>query len=350
MPRFLDAVTATVLATLSCSSPEAQNSASQAGSSASGRTSQARSSGSASTAPSTAAGPAPAAADAGSPPAPASKPASVLEQVQQGAPAGTKVSAVELKVNGIELFVVSDRASGPGDASAADRLVGVVGGLGGKVLEGNELVRAAIAGKPDAATLARVALRVAQHEGEVLDRPINAEQRKAKVRPPRIAGKALVFWVWTMGVPRMLELGKLDRTTGALDIAVPPALRGAAITTAMIALADANVEIDASAIQMLAAACAEPKVKAALVSALGNHPRTETRAELADVAHKCGPDAIQPLIHTMEHDRAAQVRSRAATALGRIGDGRARPSLGKASKSEDANLAWAAKKALEKLQ
>jgi HEAT repeat protein len=44
------------------------------------------------------------------------------------------------------------------------------------------------------------------------------------------------------------------------------------------------------------------------------------------------------------------VRSRAATALGRVGDKRARPALAKAAKSEDANLSWAANNALKKLE
>jgi HEAT repeat protein len=51
----------------------------------------------------------------------------------------------------------------------------------------------------------------------------------------------------------------------------------------------------------------------------------------------------------MQHDRSAMVRSEAASALGRTGDPRARPALAKAARSDDANLAWAAKNALAKL-
>jgi hypothetical protein len=259
-----------------------------------------------------------------------------------------KVSAVDLKLSGIELFVLSDPSPAPDGTRIADRLVGVAT-AGGKVVEGNELMRAVIAVKPDPRTLARIALQVAQHDAELLEAATSAEQRKVKVKPPRFAGKALVFWVSTRGTPRRLEQGKVDRTTGGIEIAVPPALRAAAITSALVALVDPNAAIDLSAIRMLAGACGEPRVKSALVRSLANHSQVEIRAAIADVLHKCGPDAIQPLINSMEQDRAL-VRSRAATALGRIGDGRARPALGKASKSDDANLAWAAKNALGKLK
>jgi hypothetical protein len=263
-----------------------------------------------------------------------------------------KASPSELKVSGIELFVLSDARPAADGTRISDRLVGVTAGrvvAGGNVVEGIELVRAVIAAKPDPRTLARVALQVAQYDAEILETASTAEQRKAKVQPPRFAGKALVFWVSTKGTPRRLEQARLDRTTGSLDIAVPPALRAAAITGALVALVDPNAGIDVGALRMLAGACGEARVKGALVSSLANHPRVETRGAIADVLHRCGPDAIQPLINAMEQDRAL-VRSRAASALGRIGDGRARPALGKAAKSEDANLAWAAKNALGKLK
>jgi HEAT repeat protein len=86
-----------------------------------------------------------------------------------------------------------------------------------------------------------------------------------------------------------------------------------------------------------------------LLRALGSLPRPETRAAIADVAHKCGAAAVPPLIDAMENDKSRMVRPRAASALGRIGDGRARPALAKAARSEDANLVWAANNALKKL-
>jgi hypothetical protein len=346
MPRVLDVLTVTVLGlSLACSSDEGRGTGSAAGSAVPQPTGTTP----ATTTPATPVEKAPAAVAPATPDtAPAAAAGSALEQVQKAAP-GMKASPAELKVTGIELFVVSDAKPAPDGTRIADKIVGVVGGAGGKIVEGNELVRAVLAARPDPTTLARVALQVAQYDAEILEAPTTAEQRKAKVRPPRFVGKALVFWVSTLGVPRRVEQGKLDRTTGAFDIAVPPALRAGAITSALVALVDPNIAIDQSAIRMLAGACADPRVKNALLTSLAGHPHLETRAALADVLHHCGPDAIQPLSTAMQQDRAL-VRSRAATGLGRIGDGRARPALGKATKSDDANLAWAAKNALGKLK
>jgi len=332
MPRLIHVISAGALALAACDSPKAQPGGEQAGSA--GKTSQAGSA------------PAPAPAP---PPLPAqARPTTVLAQVQQSAPSGAHVAAADLAVTGVELFVVSEGKPGaPDGGDFGGRLVGVTGGLGGKILD---LMRVVIEGKPAARTLARIALWIAQHEGEILDTPKTPEQRKAKVRPPRLAGNTLVFWVWTTGLPRMLEKATLDRSTGALDLAVPPALRGAAIASAIAALVDVNVAIDVRALQMLAAACSQPRVQAALMRALGSHPREATRAAIADVAHKCGDAAIGPLSDLMEHDSSRMVRPHAASALGRIGDGRARPSLAKAARSEDANLSWAANNALKKLR
>src|SRR5262245_9109204 len=106
-------------------------------------------------------------------PLPPPKPTSVLEQVQQSAPE-MRVAAAELTVPGLELFALTDGKAAANDDVQA-KLVGVAGGLGGKILEGRELVRAAIEGKPDRKTLARVALWVAQDDGEVLEAPHSRE-------------------------------------------------------------------------------------------------------------------------------------------------------------------------------
>jgi hypothetical protein len=283
-------------------------------------------------------------------PPPAPKPTTVLEQVQHSAPAGARVAPADITVSGIELFVVTDPRPVPDGEYAGGTLVGVVGGLGGKRLEGPDLLRAVIDGKPDRKTLARIALRVAQSDGELLDTPTDDEQRRAKVRPPTIARTALVFWVLTTEVPRILERGKLDLKTGALELSPLPISHDKAIENAITSLTGVSVSMHARAARALADACAEPRPKAALLSALGTHPRAESRAAVADAVHKCGADAVGPLIDAMEHDKSALVRSRAASALGKVGDKRATPALAKAAKSEDANLVWAANNALKKLQ
>ena len=333
MPRLIDVVWASALAAASCDSHKPENTGGQAG--------QAGQAGS---------------SDHGTPsdarpaPPPVSPPTSVLEQVQRAAPPGGRAVAADITVAGVELFVLTDGKPVPDGEYAGGTLVGVAGGLGGKILDGRELVKAVIAGKPDKKTLARVALRVAQSDAELLDAPSDDEQRKAKVRPPTIARNALVFWVRTTNVPRLLERGKLDLTTGALELTDLPISHARAIENAIASLTGVSVSMHAKSARTLAEACDDPKAKAALLSALGTHPRAESRAEVADVVHKCGADAVEPLVDTMEHDKSAMVRSRAASALGRLGDKRARPALAKAAKSEDANLSWAAGNALKKLQ
>jgi hypothetical protein len=269
----------------------------------------------------------------------------VVEQVQQAAPAGARVTPAGLTVPGVELFAVSEgKASDDGS-----KLVGVVGGLGGKVLDGTDLVRAVIAAKPRVTVLAQVALRAAQQDAEVLGEATTAEQRKAKVRAPRVADSSLAFWVWTSGSPRMLEKATLDLASGALALSVPPSSHGTAVTSAINALTSLDVAIDPRALQLLAASCAEPRVRTALLRVMSTHPRAETRAAIIDSIHKCGAPAVGPLVDALEHDKSAMVRPHAAAALGRIGDGRARPALAKAARGEDANVAWAANNALKKI-
>jgi hypothetical protein len=326
--RLIDALAACVLAA-SCSSPKEQSAGGSAGS-----------------APSKPAGSAAGSAVTPPTPPPQPKPASAAEQVQQATPPGTRVTPAGLTVPGVELFVVSDGKAGedPG------KLVGVIGGVGGQLLDGTELTRAVIEAKPPARTLALVALRVAQQDAQILDKATTAEQRKAKVRAPQVAGNALAFWVLTQGAPPLLERATLDLATGALQLSVPRSSHGIAVTSAINALTDINVPIDPRALQLLAASCAEPKVQAALLRVMGTHPRAETRAAIIDSVHRCGAPAVGPLVDAMEHDKSAMVRPHAATALGRIGDGRARPALAKAARGEDANVAWAANNALKKIR
>ncbi|HEX7843725.1 MAG TPA: HEAT repeat domain-containing protein [Kofleriaceae bacterium] len=279
-------------------------------------------------------------------PVPKPRPASVFEQVLQWAPAGAQVVPADLRVPGIELFLLT----AADDQVAPAGLVGVAGGVGGEILEGRELVRAAIDGKADKKTLAQLALGVAGDDSELLDAPKTREQQQARVGPPQVAHGALVFWVWTADVPRMVERARLDLTTGALEIEPPKLSHEVVISNAITTLGSPNASRHAVAIRTLAASCAEPRPRQALLAALANHPRVKTRLAVADEAHKCGAAAVDALITAMAQDKAGQVRSQAASSLGRIGDDRARPALAKAARGEDANLAWAAKNALGKLK
>lgn len=282
-------------------------------------------------------------------PAPVAKPASSLAQIQAWAPRGSKVAAVDLKATGVELFGVTIEKPTDEDFPAG-RLVGVVGGAGGKIVEGRALVSAVAQGKADAATLARLAMWNAQDDGELLTAAITADQRKAKVGPPALHGTTLVFWVWTTDEPRILERGSADLTTGGVELGPLPVKPDIMISNAIRTLLGPSVRRHVGAIQVLAALCTNPRARQSLLAALSSHPRDRTRAAVADELHKCGAAMVDPLIYSMDNDKSAMVRTRAASALGRVGEGRARPALAKAARSEDANLVWAAKNALGKLK
>lgn len=281
--------------------------------------------------------------------APVAKPASALAQIEAWAPKGSKVLAADLKVTGVELFAVT--VDKPTDEDfPAGALVGVVGGAGGKIVEGRELISAAAQGKADATTLARVAMWNAGDDGDLLTAAGNAEQRKAKVGPPAIKGTTLTFWVWTTDEPRILERGSADLSTGGVELGPLPVKPDIMISNAIKTLLGPSVRRHVAAIEVLAALCTNPRARQSLLAALSSHPRDRTRAAVIDAVHKCGAAAVDPLIYAMENDKSAMVRTRAASALGRVGEGRARPALAKAARSEDANLVWAAKNALGKLK
>ena len=343
MPRFFALISASLVAA-ACSSHSSQGSGSAAGSAGSG------SAGSGSAGASGSAGSAVAAAGGSGSAAPAAKPASTLVQVQAQAPDGSKVVAAGVDVPGIDLFLVTEPRPSPDDEGLPPKVVGVIGGPGGKLADGRDLVRAAIEAKPAPRVLAQVALWVAGDDGDLIDAPKSREQRKAKIGPPAIAGNALGFWVLTTDVPRMIEHGKLDLGNALLDLALQSLPPKQAISNAMLTLGSSQVSRHVTAIRTLAAACSDARARQALLAALTNHPRIKTRVAVADEAHRCGAPAVGTLVTAMEQDKAGQVRAQAAVALGRIGDPRARPSLAKAVRGDDANLAYAAGNALKKIK
>ncbi len=280
----------------------------------------------------------------------APRPASTQEQVQRSAPADARVAPAGLTVPGLDLFLVSDGKPAPEDEGLPPRVVGVAGGAGGALLEGRDLVRAVIEHAPaDRKAIAQVALWVAQDDGAILDAAKTPAQRKARVGPPAVTGGTLGFWVLTTDLTPEVEHGQLDLSNGLLDLQPLPLPPQLAIDHAIITLGSVAVSRHVAAIRTLAAACADPRARQALLGALASHPRIKARAAIADEAHRCGPDAVGALINAMEQDRSALVRRQAAAALGRIGDARARPALAKAARGEDANLAWTAGNALKKI-
>lgn len=285
----------------------------------------------------------------GSQAAAAPKPASTLEQVQREAPADAQVAPAGVAVSGVDLFLVSDGKPAPEDEGLPPRVVGVSGGAGGALLEGRDLVRAVIQAKADPKVIAQVALWVAQDDGAILDKAKTPEQRKAKVGPPAVTGGKLGFWVLTTDPKPQVEHGQLDLGNGLLELQPLPLPQKLAIDRAMITLGSEKLSRHTAAIRTLAAVCADSRARQALLGALASHPRIKARAVAADEAHRCGATAVDALVNAMERDRSALVRRQAASALGRIGDARARPALAKAARGEDANLAWTAGNALKKI-
>jgi HEAT repeats len=279
-------------------------------------------------------------------------PQSTLEQVQRWAPKVHTVAPAGVTVPGIDIFMVSPPAGMvPADGVRSYAIVGVSGGPGGKLLEREELLRAAGAATQDASTLARLAMLVYRKEGELLATAATDEQRKVGIEAPAIVEGAVEFWVWTTGVGRTLVRGRLELATGVLDYGPPVPGQDEAVAKAIAALAGTAAAMHAPALKTLGGACASlGKARRALLGALASHPRDDTRGAAAAAAGACGSAAFDPLLQAMEHDKSAAVRSKAASALGVLGDGRARPALERAAKSGSPELQQAAKQALGKLK
>lgn len=253
---------------------------------------------------------------------------------------------MEGEVPGVALFLATD-SKPPVDEDGASVLAAVVGG---NVVGGEALLRAVIDAKASEAALAKVALAVAQRSGDVLDKATTPEQKKAKVGKPATKDGVFSFWVLTMEVPRSLERATVELATGKLALRPAPQSPKEAVSRAMASLAGPTTARHAAAARVLADLCKEPRAEQALLSVLSNHARMRTRVAVVAEIHRCGPSVVSPVVNAMEHDASPVVRTEAAMALGRIGASSARPALAKAARSEDANLAWAAKNALGKIK
>lgn len=86
-----------------------------------------------------------------------------------------------------------------------------------------------------------------------------------------------------------------------------------------------------------------------LISALKNKPAHIRRMVCDDLARTGDKRAVEPLIHTLQHDEDVIARKNAAQALAKLGDERAAEPLRKAMEDEDEEVRKAAVRALEKL-
>ena len=282
-------------------------------------------------------------------PTQSSMPKTTLEQVERAYP-HSEIGRFQIAVPGVELFTLSSDRPVPQDAESLPPIVAIAGGVGSPILEGLEVTRAAIKATKDPETLARIAMAVERQGGELLAAPKNDEQKRANVGPPTIDGNTLTFWIWTSGVGRMLRFARVDLSSGAFAFAAPPGARNDRIPRAIEGLASTSVSLHDLAIETLSAACAtDDKARTALLDAAAHHKREGTRASAVDASPACGTAAIETLIQVLEHDASSSVRWKAAKALGKIGDSKAKPALEKAAKSSDADVSAEARDALEKL-
>jgi HEAT repeat protein len=283
-------------------------------------------------------------------PTPPSTAKTTLEQIKRAYPR-SNVGPTEITVPGVELFALSSDQPVVLDKENLPTIVAIAGGVGSPILEGRDVTRAVIKATKDPEVLARVAMAVEQQGGELLTAPKNDEQKRLNVGPPAVNGNAVTFWIWTSGVGRMLRYAKLDLATGELAFPPEPGARDERIPRAIEGLASTSLSLQDRAIETLAAACATNEAaKAALLDAAAHHKREDTRAGAVDASPACGAAAIDTLVQILEHDASSKVRWKAAKALGKIGDAKARPALEKAAKSSDSDVKAEATEALEKLK
>ena len=280
-----------------------------------------------------------------------SAPKTTLEQVQQ-AYRGARVSRAEINVPGVELFQVMRDRVVPQDADNLPTIVAITSGVGSPMLSGRDAMRAVINGTKDPMVLAQAAMAIERRGGELLTAPKNDEQTKQNVGPPVLDGNTVTFWIWTSGVGRMLEHAKVDLTTGAFDyIAGPAPTQDEKIAKAIEWMRSTSRSYHSHALEVLGPACGtDAKARAALLDAIAHQKDETARAGAVDASSGCGAEAIDTLVQAMEKDAAPTVRWKAATALGKIGDAKAKPALEKATKAGDDTVKRAATEALGKLK
>jgi HEAT repeat protein len=171
------------------------------------------------------------------------------------------------------------------------------------------------------------------------------------VTAPRIAGRTLEFFFQRrdMGGVELLRASvNLDRPT--LQTAVAGAGAGDPVAQARAALASDNPGSESAAIDALVERCGAGAA-GLLAETARTHKRPTTRAQASLALGRCHDgDSVAALTGVLAGDADAQVRGRAASALGVIGDAAARPALERALSDSDPGVQYIAKKALKKLK
>jgi hypothetical protein len=253
-----------------------------------------------------------------------------------------------VEVTGVELFHVAN--------TLVHRGVAVVG-AGADPRVGPDGFRAVQErGVTDATQLAHLAmLFFADARAPITELAAVASQPpevRAMVRTPVIDGRTLELWAWDEYAEGVVRY-RLDLDT--LAIAQEHGAQLAAgkqdpVDVARARLGGASDMAYRGAIDMLVAACADPRAAVLLNEVIAGHHHAEARGWAAFQAATCNnADTVAALIKALETDKVATVRKHAADTLGKLGATAARKALDAAQSDPDADVAGAARRALKKL-
>jgi hypothetical protein len=274
-------------------------------------------------------------------------PSSTLERLQAWVGPNLGVNPWhDVKVPGVELYYAGN--------TIEHRGIAVVTGVPDP-LTGKEAFRAVRdRGIADPARLASLALLLLAHgEKPILDPSSVTEdlpEVRKLVRAPAIHGNVLEVWSFDQRgetlVRYRIDLGTLEISSQLGQTLVAPR---DPIEVALQHLAGPTDSMN-GAIDMLVAACTDPRAAPALNNVIAKHKHAEARAWAAFQSPNCRDGkTVAVLIAALEKDADAKVRKHAADALGKLGAKEARAALEKAQRDPDLDVAGAAGRALKKL-
>jgi len=211
-------------------------------------------------------------------------------------------------------------------------------------------------GISDPAQLASLALHFFAAGGKPVVDGTAAKQETPEVqrlvRAPVIDHGVLEFW----GLDQRGELlvrYHLDLSTLHVESQAGRAIIASKrnpIDVAVEQLAGTSSLLYEGAIDMLVAACKDPRTAKILDDVIAKHKNAEARRLAAFQSATChGPNTVAVLITALEKDPEAPVRKQAADALGKLAAKEAKAALERAQHDPDLDVAGAAGRALKKL-
>jgi hypothetical protein len=280
-------------------------------------------------------------------------PKTTIERVQAWAGPDLGVSPwYDVKVPDVELYY--------GGNTVEFRGIAVVVGASAPPfapLTGTDGFRACVShGISDPAQLASLALLFFAHGGKPVVDGTTAKHERPEVQhlvhAPTVDHGVLEFW----GLDQRAELlvrYQLDLSTLHFESQAGQAIIAAKrnpIDVAVEQLAGTSSLMYAGAIDMLVAACKDPRAAKVLDDVIAKHKNAEARAWAAFQSATChGANTVTVLITALQKDPEAPVRKQAADALGKLVAKEARAALEHAQHDPDPDVAGAAGRALKKL-